>query len=230
MDADSENRADSLPWLPSQAYYAIHAALDAVLETHGLATESHTGALNSFAATICKKLPFFPLAITCEGYENAWKFTGFPVTPMPCNATRVGDDEQTWCNHLATALKTTRCEDAEDEVAVWKRKQKKKRIPSFNRDRIVERRKPTTLLHLLWRLRRRSNYGDIDLFLVEPHRRADLDFMAAAYAWIVKCYIAAFEALVERKIGTKALEAMMHRFPDDDGPPEFLRRRWNLKT
>ena len=61
-------RRDALHWLPSQAYYAIHAALDAALEAHGLATESHQAALNSFGGAIARQLPSFPLAAACEGY------------------------------------------------------------------------------------------------------------------------------------------------------------------
>lgn len=221
-------KSDALHWLPSQAYYAIHAALDAVLEAHGLATERHQGALNSFGAAVAQQLPAFPMAVACEGHDGAWNFVGFPVTPVPTPATRVADDEASWCCHLAQGLKTTREDDSIDAINNWKKGRGKKQIPKTERNRIVGKRPETTVLHLLYRLRRRANYGDVDLFLYDDSKVGDLDTFAAALVWIVSCYAAAFEALVERRIGWSALEAMIRRFPDSSGPVDFVAARWRL--
>lgn len=229
VGADPNNKADSLPWLPTQSYYAIHAALDALLETHYLATESHQAALNSFASTISPLLPPFPLGVSCEGFEGNWVFQGFPSPPSGGVGTRVGNDVACWCTDLAAGLRTTRNDDAQDDIAQWKSARGKKKIPKNERDRIVGRKKKTTLLHLLWRLRRRASYGDIELFLNDAHRQNDLLKLAAGYVWLTSCLIASFEALIERRIGFKALEQIIRRFPDDEaGPSDFVARRWRL--
>lgn len=229
-DADADMKRDALHWLPAQAYYAIHAALDALLESHHQGTKNHMAALNSFSSTFIRAMPKFPLGITCEGFAGAWKFDGFTTSPIPKQAKIIAKDEPTWCHHLAEGLKTTRVDDCVDDVEKWKRDNKKKNIPKVDRERITGRRKKTTVLHLLWRLRRRANYGDVDLFLYDAAKTKELNSFAAAMIWIVSCYVAAFEALIERRIGKPALEAMMRRFPDAaTGPVDFIAARWRLK-
>lgn len=225
--ADLDILHDSLHWLPSQAYYSIHAALDALMRCHGLDTKNHQGALNFFATEVCHKLPPFPLGAGCEGYKDNWVFTRFTTPPIPKLATKIASDEPTWCHHLAQGLKTTREADAKD--VILQTKGTKKRMPLARQNIITDKRPKTTILNLLWRLRRRSNYGDIDLFMHSAAKSEELDKFANAMVWIVSNYNAAFEALIERRIGKAALEAMMRRFPDSKaGPPDFLVARWRL--
>jgi hypothetical protein len=227
--ADLDMKRDALHWLPAQAYYAIYSALTALLECHNMATRNHMGALNSFGASFARLLPSFPLGVGCDGHDGAWKFSGFTTSPVPTLATKISNTEPDWCHHIAQGLKSTREADVENDIDEWKRRNKKKRIPKTERTRLTANRKKTTVPHLFWRLRRRANYGDVDLFLYEPTKVGDLNSFAAAMLWVVSCFVAAFEALIERRIGKAELEKMIRRFPDpSNGPVEFIAKRWRL--
>ena len=223
------DRAAAISWLATHAYYAIHGALDATLIASGMRTTNHMKALNAYGTTLRAKMPAWVLAVGCAGAEGAWSYSNFRQQPRPCAVLRVAQNEAEYCDHVAVALRKAREEDAQAAIDDWKSRAKRKTIPAAQRLAIVSKRDPTTVLHLFWRLRRRSNYGDIDLFIPEAKRESDLDSYVAAYLQIVAFTVAAFEALVERRIGPKALEAMVRRSPWASAAcDDFLSARWAL--
>lgn len=222
-----KHRIGGLPWLPAQAYYSMQSALDAALEAYGTPVDTHAKALNCFGSVLRTKIPVYGFAVACEGAPSAWTFTGFKHQPQPTTALKVGTTPPEWCNQIGLALRTTREVDAEDAIEQWKVAQNKQRVPKTVRETLVGRRKMTTIMHLFYRLRLRSNYGDIDLFLNEPGRETELTHFAGAYVYCTIFMLAALEALIERRIGIRALEQIAARFPAmGAGPTNDIAARW----
>ncbi len=196
-----------LLWLPVQTYYAAHSALQAALIAHGHDPRRHRVALNQFASALRKKT-VTPLRCACVGATPDYEY--FDITPDKnySNLSQPATVEDAW--HLTgKALRTTR----KDIVVDCARQQSKgkKRAKAGLKQQIANTEVATTILHLLYRLRIRSNYGESDTFIsgYKPH---DCLRLGSAYVCIADYTLGTFEAMVEQRLGKGTIESIAKRF------------------
>jgi len=205
----------SILWLPVQTYYSIYSALVAALLSHGQMAETHAKALNCYSEQFRRKMPY-PLNCSCKGVGDDIAYDGFQLAPNKDYSTlKRPRDEKDAHDLLGTALRTTRGRLIKMKCDSWKKQEKRKLIRSAKRREIGMAETPTTILHFLYRLRLRSNYGDTDLFVSGSTESERIDF-AKSYVTVTDYTLGALEVLVEKRLGlafiTEQISLFSRRF------------------
>lgn len=176
----------ALHWHFPQAYYSIYLAMTAFHETQGIANDNHEKSIKIFGNSI--KDGHYPNAISfyCKGLYNDFNyqglnlFNGFPKDFNPLTKIYSHRDSQI---QIANFLKSTREKNAENkkirgEVSHAKdprfqnnKGELTKRFTKKHWDIIYSSIPETTILNIMYRLRIKANYHDIETFI-----NADIDF------------------------------------------------------
>ena len=214
----------SLHWNFPQAYYSVYLSMTAFHETQGTANEQHEKSIKLFGNSVKDK--HYPRAISfyTSGLKDEFKyyglpnFKGFPKDNSVLSKIDCLEDAEL---QLATFLKTTRKKNAEDKR---KRCEKKKDSrfktakgefrKSFQKKHwdIIYKTIPTTsVFNLLYRLRIKANYRDIESFI-----NADIDFKSFHTSLGELIYYLNFvhEAYIVKAIGIKEYEKILNGFPN----------------
>lgn len=181
---DSEFYKFALHWHFPQAYYSIYLCMTAFHETQGIANDNHEKSIKLFGNSV--KDGHYPKAISyyATGGYNDFSFTGIRINKREqfnslSKISNLEDAEM----QIASFLKSTRIHNAENkknrdlkEFSKNKDFQNKKgelvkRFTKKHWDKIYAKIPETTLLNLIYRLRIKANYHDIESFI-----NADLDF------------------------------------------------------
>lgn len=174
----------ALHWHFPQAYYSIYLCMTAFHETQGIANDNHEKSIKLFGNSI--KDGHYPKAISyyATGGYNDLTYYGLSKTSNKefnsiSKINNIEDAEM----QIASFLKSTRKQNAENkrerglkEFSKNKDFQNKdgelvKRFTKKHWDLIYNKIPETTLLNLIYRLRIKANYHDIETFI-----NADLDF------------------------------------------------------
>ncbi|MFM7019081.1 hypothetical protein [Flavobacterium sp.] len=181
---DSEFYKFALHWHFPQAYYSIYLCMTAFHETQGIANDNHEKSIKLFGNSV--KDGHYPKAISyyATGGYNDFSFTGISnIDHKDFNVltkiVSLKDAEM----QIASFLKSTRIQNAENKKNRGLKEFSKnknfqnidgelvKRFTKKHWDMIYAKIPETTLLNLIYRLRIKANYLDIETFI-----NADLDF------------------------------------------------------
>lgn len=174
----------AMHWNFPQAYYSVYLAMTAFQYTQETNSDQHEKSIKTFGNSV--KDNHYPKCISFQAkglfksfeYQNLDLFNGFPEDFNQLKYIRSVEEAQI---QIASFLKSTRRKNAEH---------KKDKLKASNDDRfhtakgkftermtedhwnlIYKTLPQTTILHLLYRLRIKANYHDIESFI-----HADIDF------------------------------------------------------
>jgi hypothetical protein len=210
-------------WAPVHAYYAVYLGLQAWFEANQIAgvADDHSASLRTIAVQIRDRRLFPPpwcvLAVGCPMRKERLYLN------EPMGADLAGDIEvlgsptlEEFWPRFGTWLRSTRRARLLKREADWKRRTGKTRIPTAVRTKIAANAWPTSFFDCLWRLRIRSNYKDIEPYLV----RFVSDEQAVRFHHATRVCVSATLALLElsvaRAVGGAEFAGMVTSFLDAD--------------
>lgn len=168
---DPELLPDLLHGSASEAYYAAYHAARAVFTAGNFsAKDNHTSGLNTLSTLVTqRKLLPPPWSVHCTMGPEKDDFVcgGVPAGApplLPVHNLAVPDPFTAWSS-LDQALRTTRSKVLAERKAEWRTKNSKARVPRAEAQRMARELPATTIFNFLWRLRKRSDYRDADVFV-----------------------------------------------------------------
>lgn len=205
-------------WTPVQTYYSLYLALRAYFTSTGQdVSREHASNLKAIGEEIKRRPSLFPQpwSIICVGNpENSIpELLNLPkgVTISKVSSLTSSFRIPFW-NSYALFLKTTRKRQIETLCNDWKIRLRKKRICPFEKKKFIENLSPTTLFHILYRLRIRSNYADADSFLLSDQNIDDAISFHSALLNIGWYSLLVLELLVARHIGKRKFDCLVGDF------------------
>lgn len=220
--------AYSNAWAPVHAYYAVFGLLQAWFAANGLGgtADDHTAALRTIAKMI-EQRDLFPepwnlLAVGCPMRDERMYLNEpagancaghVEVLSIP---TPFGNDSTFW-QRYGTWLRSTR------EARLKAREEKVKkancwgRISPKARTQIAASVAPTSLFDCFWRLRIKSNYGDIDPYLVAHIDAGEHLVFNRALRITTAATLGLLELYVMQRIGRPDFQALAREFVVNDG-------------
>lgn len=188
-------------WLPVQAYYAVYAASEAIsYAVDGMYAGSHQKALRK-ATDFLVKYPITPWNLAYSGAcgrdQRQHQPKNFPSGTVP--AHNLSGNSASHFNVIATCLKA---EHYNRICNGYKQTNKFKYQydPGY-----------TGLLHFLYRLRIRSNYRGVELFIVEGNDN-DICSFSDSLRWIVEWTLTYFEIVLLRKFRRRVITDLAKDF------------------
>lgn len=224
----------SLHWNFPQAYYSVYLTMTAFHETQGVANEQHEKSIKIFGNSI--KDNHYPKALSfyVSGLHNEFRYygiDGFEHFPKDFNGlARVcsTDDAK---NQIASFLKSTRKKIAENKREKLKSTRDIKflnkkglftqKFSAEHWNHIYKTIPETTILNLLYRLRIKANYHDVESFI-----NADIDFKTfhESLGGIIDYLNFIHEAYIVKVIGIRAYEEILNKFPHKMNTETALKR------
>ena len=213
----------AMHWTFPQAYYSIYLCMTAFHETQGIANEQHEKSIKVFGNSV--KDNHYPKAISfyCKGlheqfeYKGLEEFSAFPKDYSVLSRINSLDEAQI---QIASFLKTTRKKNAEtkreklkankDSKFVNKKGEFRKSFTKLHWNLIYQTIPETTLLNIMYRLRIKANYHDVETFI-----NADIDFKTfhESLNCIVDYLNFVHEAYICKVIGNESYEKILNDFP-----------------
>jgi hypothetical protein len=205
----------ALHWHFPQAYYSIYLAMTAFHETQGVANEQHEKSIKIFGNSV--KDGHYPKSISfyANGLYHATEFNNldlfeeYPVNFSSLSGIESCEDAQ---NQIACFLKSTRDQNAKNKRERGKsnyaknmdfQNAKGELLTNFRKKQwniIYSSMPETTILNLMYRLRIKANYHDIETFI-----NADIDFQVfhRCLAKIIYRMNLIHEAYIHKVVGDK---------------------------
>lgn len=214
----------ALHWNFPQAYYSVYLAMTAFHETQGIANDQHEKSIKLFGNSV--KDNHYPKAISSYStglhndfkYKNLQTFKKFPKAYSGLSRIESLDEAQI---QIASFLKSTRIKNAENKrKRLAEAKDKKflngkgefrKKFSKEHWDMIYQTIPVTTILNLLYRLRIKANYHDVETFI-----HADIDFRTfhEALGGIIDYLNFVHEAYIVKVISKNEYEKILMKFPN----------------
>lgn len=213
----------AMHWTFPQAYYSIYLNMTAFHETQGVANEQHEKSIKVFGNSV--KDNHYPKVISfyCRGLHEQFEFKGlenFKIFPNDHNVlSRINSLEEAQIQ-IATFLKSTRKKNAEtkreklkankDDKFITKKGEFRKKFSQTHWNFIYRTIPETTLLNIMYRLRIKANYHDVETFM-----NADIDFKTfhECLSCIVDYLNFVHEGYICKVIGNEAYEKILNGFP-----------------
>jgi hypothetical protein len=216
---DNEFTTYSNHWAPVQLYYSAYLSLRAYFTANASQVPNeHTKNLKAINNDILNKSSLFPFPFhtmcLCGGARaDDSKFINMPQGVCINKISGLTKfDNVEFYDSFALCLKTTRDKQIEKLCEDWRHRNKKKRVPALEKEKMVKNMGPTSLFNFLYRLRLRSNYEDADSFLFsQPTILESQDFNKSLR---VICWYTQFmlETLIARYIGEKTFVGIVQKF------------------
>lgn len=214
----------ALHWNFPQAYYSVYLIMTAFHETQGIANEQHEKSIKLFGNSA--KGNHYPSALCfyANGLHEEFKYLGLnDFKTFPNNFTGLSridslDEAQA---QIALFLKSTRKKNAEhkrgkleaanDKKFLNKKGEFRKSFLKEHWDIIYQSIPETTILNMMYRLRIKANYHDIESFM-----NADIDFKLfhECLGNIIDYINFVHEAYIVKVIGKKEYEDILNKFPN----------------
>ncbi len=224
----------SFHWNFPQAYYSIYLAMTAFHETQGVANDQHEKSIKIFGNSI--KDNHYPDCISfyTKGLHNDFEyvglsdFHGFPEGFTALSRIHSLDEAQI---QIASFLKSTRKRNAENKRNRAKKSNDKRFHnkkgefrSSFRKnhwDLIYKTIPETTILNMIYRLRIKANYNDIETFV-----NADIDFQTfhQSLGNIIFYLNFVHEAYIHKVIGGVEYEKILNDFKAHMNSEKSLKR------
>ncbi len=223
---DNEFYKCALHWHFPQAYYSIYLAMTAFHETQGIANEQHEKSIKLFGNSVrCKHYPDV-ISFFSHGSYKDFKFENLgntKIIPNGFSALSGIYSLQDAQEQIASFLKSTRVQNAENKRKRGESSHKKD--PRFQTQKgtftsvfnkkhwsIVYKTIPeTTIFNLMYRLRIKANYQDINSFI-----DADIDFKTfhECLSNLIDYINFVHEAYFCKSIGKDKYEKVLYEFKD----------------
>lgn len=235
---DREYFKYSLQWGFPQVYYAAYLGMTAFRETQEKQSENHEKAIKVFGNSV--KDGHYPMAIS---FYAAGLYENFTYQNLPnflgsfegFNSVAAFRDVKGAETQIANFLKTTRernamdkrdrLERANDHEFLSKSGQFLKRFRKNHWDKIYTKIPVTSIMNMLYRLRIKANYRDIETFL-----NADIAFheFHDNLASILNYLSFIHEAYFAKALGSVRYEAILEEFPKRELIEDTAMSRYNM--
>lgn len=213
----------ALHWTFPQAYYSVYLNMTAFQETQGTSNDNHEKSIKIFSQSI--RDGHYPKTISflSTGLHESFHYhelTGFAGMPKGFSGLANLQSDTDVANQIALFLKTTRekqaeskrerAEAANDKKFFTKGNTFSQKFKKHQWDMIYQTMPNTTILNMLYRLRIKSNYLDIDTFV-----NAEIDFTTFHQCLlnIVDYLNFVHEAYVAKVIGLDKYKTILDDFP-----------------
>lgn len=203
-------------WIPTQAYYAVyHALLAYAAASHQSIPNNHRAGLN-FASELVSsgRLPY-PWSACCTGGPETAdiSYAGFKSTISRVHVLTT-PDPQTTEDRLAMFLRTTRQKELERRFAEARQRKpapgrSRRNLSRAEKAKLAADMKPTSMFDILWRLRKKANYDDADVFVLGAAHEHDARRLGSGLAILTDATVAALEALIAARIGADEMWTMI---------------------
>ena len=224
-------------WAPVQAYYAVYMSIHAWLVTIGMGglIDDHTSTLRTVASHLVRRglLPY-PFLISCTGHP---KLHERQIHGLPAGADSdvhiellAAPSVADFHPRYAKMLDTTRSARLERGRREWLARNGRKRMPTVEQRAMASRLHPTSVFDYLWRLRIRSNYGDVSTFLLSGVEDRSHGALHSGLVALTSSLCLLIQSLIVAQCGSATYEAAVDEFIEGGGrdlgdPVAFLRIR-----
>ncbi len=177
-------------WKPIQSYYAIYSAGEALAYLIDRSIkQSHRGCLDKLNRFLVEKIKIDPWSFGYKGYQREGFYSiNFPAGANPISSLKRKDIKP--IDIIATCLKAEHG-NIIDEFKPTKNKYKKDYDPGY-----------TTILDFLYRLRIKSNYKDVEIFITKAPDEYIKGF-SNNLSFIVFYTLILFEILIMKRYGSE---------------------------
>ncbi len=229
-------------WAPVQAYYAVYMSIHAWLVTAGMGglIDDHTSTLRSVVALVAERnlLPH-PFDVTCSGCPELHQ-RQIIGTPPQANIddhfeNLAGPTMNDFYPRFSKMLETTRDLRLARLRKEWLRRNNRKNMKASEKRAVAGRLHSTSVFDYLWRLRIRSNYGDVSAFLMSGVDDASHEAFHTGLVSLASSLCLLMQSLIVAKIGPQLYADAVDEFTSGGGvdlgdPVAFLRHRRDLLT
>ena len=197
-------------WVPVQAYYAVyHAVIGFAISSGQLIPRDHAKGLKLMGKEVERGSLPFPWSAWCIGnpHNGDLQFDGLTPSDGSVHVLSL-PDPRTSADRLAMFLRTTRKKELDRRFHDERQRKikpgcKRRNLSAAEKERLAEAMGPTTLFDLLWRIRKKTNYENVDTFVLG----------AGSYAWrfaralvtVTDGTVAVLEALAAAYVGPSLL-------------------------
>jgi hypothetical protein len=213
-------------WAPVHAYYSVFGGLQAWFAANGMVgIDDHTATLNSIANMIEQRDLFpEPWNLLAEGcpMRGEKKHVNVPSGVDVTSHVEVlsipapfGGDPTFWLRY-GTWLRTTREARLTAREDKWKKDNKKLKVSPQARTQIATALSPTSLFDCFWRMRLKSNYGNIDPYLVKHITQGDHMLFNSALCTVTRATLGLLELYIMRRVGRAEYEKIARDFVSKD--------------
>jgi hypothetical protein len=233
IEIPDEYDEEANAWLPVQAYYSVYNAIMAVAVASGqMVPKDHTAALHSAAEYVKRgKLPF-PWSAYCEGCPQTGTvlFGGLRPSGEPVHVLS-RPDPSTTDDRLAMFLRTTRERELARRFSEMRRKairgRSRRNLNRSVKEAVAEKVAATTVFDLFWRMRRKSNYDDADVFVLGAADALHAQRFGSSLAILADATIAALEGVMAGYVGPELLLSAVRGYAKRarSDPGRVLQRR-----
>lgn len=227
-------------WAPVQAYYAVYMSIHAWLVTVGMGglLDDHTRTLKSTVSHLVGRglLPH-PWSVACHGCPELRERVLVGL-PQGADADRhvellARPSLRDFYPRFAKMLETTRDSRLQRLRKEWLRQAGRKRMLSEQKRQLAGRLHGTTVFDYLWRLRIRSNYGDVSSFLMSGVSDVEHAEFHEGLVALTGGTCLLLQSLIVAQVGPKPFEDAAEDFTRGGGvdlgaPVSFLADRTNL--
>lgn len=163
-------------WSPVQSYYSIYLGCRALIVAKNInARGDHATTCRVVVSNLIQGENLFPqpwgILMDGQGFKNLNNYTSpHSINPLENPHYFRNDPDKLW-DSLCLFIRTTRYRIIEEKCQEWKdrhptNKGARKRLPSGKKVKIAYSTQPTSLFDCFYRLRIRSNYKDVDIFIL----------------------------------------------------------------
>ncbi|WP_018476276.1 hypothetical protein [Pontibacter roseus] len=220
----------ALHWSFPQAYYTCYLNMHAFCLAIGDRRESHLDLIRAFGDRVKNRQYPGSISFFAEGNYEEYSISNLPLHNIKSAITQIKSDADAQ-SQIATFLKSTR-----SNLAKYHReKRQKSAVPittksgaicqSFNKNQwklITDNLGPTTMFDILYRLRIKANYNDIESFM---HAEIDFTQFHNCLISIVNYLNFMHEAYLAKAIGYRKYLNIVETFPGHS-KDNFVRARY----
>ena len=207
----------SMHWAPVQAYYSAYLSLRVLMESCNADIDNkHTPTLSTVSNWIVKR-KLFPYPWNCYFH----KITGYGEFKEKIKDTHnlYAPTPENFENLCAKFLKTTRKEKFEKRKSESKIRTKqdklKKRYTKQDKEKIEKGLHATTLFDCLYRLRIKSNYGEVGTYALSDTGEKDIDVFYYSLKKILTGTLYILEFMVAKYIGPDKIKKIISKFKNN---------------
>jgi hypothetical protein len=200
-------------WLPMLAYYSVYHAVSAFAVASGQQQpRDHASALKLAGKEVLRGVLPYPWGAWCNGcpQTGSANFGGLIHTSSVHVLSR--PDPGSTDDRIAMLLRTTRYKELERRLAGERAKAlapgtTRRNIKRAEKEQMAAAMPATTLFDVFWRLRKKANYEDADVFVLGAAGETDARRLGESLVIVTEATVAALEALMSAYVGPAILQA-----------------------
>ncbi len=206
-------------WLPVQAYYAVyHCVLAYAIASGQAVPKEHAPALKLIGKDVVRGLLPYPWSVSCAGCPQLGTQTWSGLNNVGDVHVWSRPEPDTTSDRYAMFLRTTRQKELERRFTQARHRlpprpgRSRANLPRAEKERLAASMAPTTLFDVLWRLRKKANYDDADVFVLGAMTELDALRLGQSIAIVTDATVAALEALIAGYLGPRTLAELAHGY------------------